>query len=182
MMNRSSNALNLERDLQVDKALSEAQLERHYGVRLGDLPGTFHTVQHSLSPTKGSAQPALVTFVCTSRRVAKRQGRKLQHLAGLTEMRHLLGARTETWVSYADASHGVAEADGEWDSPDGRIAVEYDIGSYSTAYILEKAHSLERKGYTRLVWGCPSERLVKSRQKTLSEIGLEARVLYAPWC
>ena len=184
MMPHSSNAFRrLEHDLQVDKAVTEAQLVRHYGLHLNELPDkAFPRVEHSLSPTKGSGEPKLVTFICGYRRIVKRNGRKLQHLAGLAEMRHLLGACVEDWTSHADASHGVAEADGEWRSSDGRVAVEYDIGSYSTTYILTKAYSLEHKGYTRLVWGCPSERLVKSRRETLGKLDMDVQVLYAPWC
>ena len=173
----------LAHDIQVDKAITEAQLVRHYSVRLSELPvKAFPRVEHSLSPTKGSGEPKLVTFICGYRRIVKRNGRKLQHLAGLAEMRHLLGAQVDDWASHADASHGVAEADGEWRSSVGRVAVEYDIGSYSTSYILTKAYSLEHKGYHRLVWGCPSERLVRSRQETLGKLNMDVQVLYAPWC
>ena len=184
MMRHSSSGLaKLEHDLQADKAITLAQLRRHYGLLLGELSQKkIFTAEHSLSPTKGSSSPTLITFVCSTRRVARRQGRKLQHLAGLAEMRHLLNACVEDWISHADASHGVAEADGEWSSSEGRVAVEYDIGSYSTDYILTKALSLEVKGFDRLVWGCPSERLVKSRQETLERVGIPTEILYAPWC
>lgn len=178
----SSRLHNLANDLEVDKALTKAQLLRHYRLQLEDVPTkTFYTVEHSLSPTKGSGSPQLNTFVCSSSTIARRRGRKLQHLAGVTEMRHLLGAHTADWRNNADDSNGEGEEDGEWRSPQGRTAIEYDIGSYSTKYILNKAHSLRWKGYDSIIWGCPSERLVKSRGKTLSDVGIDVRVLYVPW-
>ena len=170
-------------DLEVDKAMTETQLLRHYGLRLEALPtGTVYTVEHSLSPTKGSGNPQLNTFVCSSSTIARRRGRKLQHLAGVTEMRHLLGAHTEDWRNNADDSNGEGEEDGEWRSPYGRVAIEYDIGSYATRYILNKARSLRWKGYDSIIWGCPSERLVRSRAKTLANVGIDVQVLHVPWC
>ena len=179
----SSDFEKLAVDLEVDKTITEVQLVQHYDLHLKDLPtGTFKSVEYSLSPTKGSGSPKLNTFVCNAPAIARRRGRKLQHLAGVTEMRHLLGARTVDWKNNADDSNGEGEEDGVWRSPRGLVAIEYDIGSYSTKYILNKARSLSFKGYTRLIWGCPTERLVNSRSKTLADVEIEVRVVHVPWC
>lgn len=103
----------------------------------------------------------------------------LRHLAGVAEMRLLLGveADPDVWRVFHRQVHPVEEPDAVWFTPKGPVAVEYDVGSYSRDRVRTKAAAFATR-YVGQVWGAP----VKERVETLAALlPRGTRVLQAVW-
>ena len=72
-----------------------------------------------------------VQFVTLERKVARYPAASLRHLAGVAEMRRLIGAPREQWCSEASKRFASEVPDASLGHPRGNVAVEYDAGSYS---------------------------------------------------
>lgn len=166
-------------DLQTDRALSDGQLRRHYGLDTSQLGKPFLHCKAFCAPTYGSQAYARVTFVTLERKVTRLGAASLRHLAGAAEMRRLLGAPREAWRSDAQARSAVEVPDALWFTPQGEIAIEYDAGSYSTKRISAKAFAYRR--YAGQVWGSPSRKHVAHLTRLLQAVGEKMPPLYALW-
>lgn len=167
----------LERDLEIDRALSAGQLARHHGLTLEKVQECVHVFERSLAPTHGSRTFRPVRFVSLEGSLSGARGSELRHLAGLAEMRRMLGANPEVWRHKSDL--GGEQPDALWDSPEGAVAVEFDAGSYSPAQILAKVKYFTR--HAAQVWGSPSR--IRARHLTgfLEVVGETRATLVARW-
>lgn len=103
----------------------------------------------------------------------------LRHLAGLAEMRLLLGLPPdpETWrVSYR-RMHPVEEPDAVWLTSEGPFAVEYDAGAYPRERVRAKGEAFARR-FVGQVWGVPIRERVATLRRLLPP---GSRVLCAAW-
>lgn len=103
----------------------------------------------------------------------------LRHLAGVAEMRRLLGVEADpgVWRVFHRQVHPVEEPDAVWFTPKGPVAVEYDVGSYSRDRVRAKGAAFATR-YVGQVWGTP----VMERLGTLvSLLPKDATALLAPW-
>ncbi|WP_114313605.1 hypothetical protein [Thermus caldifontis] len=101
----------------------------------------------------------------------------LRHLAGVAEMRLLLGVDPPFWRVFHRQVHPVEEPDAVWFTPNGPVAVEYDVGSYSRGRVRAKAVAFATR-YVGQVWGTPA----KERARTLVLLlPRGTRVLQAVW-
>ena len=86
----------LERALEVDLALSERQVWRHYGLKLEQCQQAGLSITRALiAPTVKMRHSREVAFV--SLEPQTRVGFELRHLAGVAEMRHCLYVPPEDW-------------------------------------------------------------------------------------
>ena len=145
----------LASDLETDHAISEGQLRRHYDLSTTDLSTSdFKFVKAFLAPSQGSLDYQQVMFIGLSSKLKRLEGSSLRHLAGIAEMRRVLKADTSHWTSLAAARRQPRMPDALWETTEGLVAVEYDVGSYSPKQIRGKAGSFRR--YAGQVWGTPS--------------------------
>ena len=74
----------------------------------------------------------------------------LRHLAGITAMRHALGANADDWENHADRAAAPLIPDALWTPPEdhplagGTVAIEYDAGSYDPQRVYDKLSEFER--------------------------------------
>lgn len=167
-------------DLDTDQAISEGQLRRHYGLSTTDLPSDFKFVNAFLAPSQGSLDYQQVRFIGLSARVKRLEGSSLRHLAGIAEMRHILGADRNVWVSLAAARRKPRMPDALWKTARGSVAIEYDIGSYSPKQIRDKAMDFRR--YSDQLWGTSSRERARHLSHLLRQLSHRHTVHYAPWC
>ena len=168
----------LTSDLETDQVISEGQLRRHYGFTLTDLaPGDFTLVEAFLAASQGSLNYQRVMFIGLSSRLKRLESSSLRHLAGIAEMRHILGADTDCWTSLAAARRQPRMPDALWETARGFVAVEYDVGSYSPCQIRKKARSFRQ--YVRQVWGTPSRERLRHLNYLLQPADLS--YMYALW-
>jgi hypothetical protein len=173
------NVEQLRADLEVDRALSEGQVLRHYGISLASLEG-FARAEAYLAVTRGSYRHQRTNFVVCPARLRQTTGPSLRHLAGVAEMRRLLGAAPEDWESVAEARHRLYIPDAVWTTPDGTVAIEYDVGSYAPQQVITKARTFN--SYTRQIWGAPTLARSRHLDHLLSAGGLRASAVTAVWC
>ena len=158
----------LERALEVDLALSERQVWRHYGLKLEQCQQAGLSITRALiAPTVKMRHPREVAFV--SLEPQTRVGFELRHLAGVAEMRHSLYAQPEDWQVIEHAPS--ISPDAIWYQDFETWAVEFDAGSYSLKTVFEKQQHF-RAAFDGQVWGVASE----ARAGTLSSV-LKARLL-----
>lgn len=169
----------LRLDLETDRVLSSGQVSRYYGFKLSDLPNDLIVFDAFLAPTHHSMDYQRFQFVTLERKVARYPAASLRHLAGVAEMRKLLGAPGEQWHSEASTRFASEVPDAVWVSPEGDIALEYDAGSYSASKIMSKAFAYKR--YEGQIWGSPSRRRVTHLETLLQEVGEFTPPVFAPW-
>ena len=170
----------LSQDLETDRVLSSGQLKRYYGLSLIELENcNFKSVETFLAPSRGSLCYGQVTFVGLSSRLGRLEGNSLRHLAGIAEMRHVLGAPAGDWTSLAAARQQPRTPDAFWETARGLLAIEYDVGSYSPTQIKEKAKSFKR--YAGQIWGTPSRQRVRHLWHLLKPLDRHCVVLFAEW-
>jgi len=170
--------------LRCDLALSEGQLMRHYGMvpseKEAHRVGIF-IVRAVLNPSHHANRLMEVRFYTPFLWVSRLGPPLLRHLAGVGEMRHLLGARPEAWRTDTHRIHYREQPDAYWYSKPGPIAIEYDAGSYSPALLKRKAETFALR-FVGQYWGAPTEKKAHQLRVKLAGFGLEPRfVLAAPW-
>ena len=143
----------LEQALEVDLALSERQVWRHYGLNLEQCEQAGLSITRALiAPTVKMRHPREVAFV--SLEPQTRVGFELRHLAGIAEMRQSLHVQPEDWQVIEHAAS--ISPDAIWQRNLETWAVEFDSGSYSLRTILEKQQHF-RAAFDGQVWGVASE-------------------------
>ncbi len=170
----------LKHDLATDRVLSSGQLKQYYSLSVNELKDTdLKFVEAFLSPSRGSIRYAQISFVGLSSSIGRLEGNSLRHLAGIAEMRRVLGALPEDWTSLAAARQQPRTPDAFWETERGLLAIEYDVGSYSPTQISEKAKSFKR--YAGQVWGAPSRQRVRHLWHLLKPLDSHCVVLYVAW-
>lgn len=170
----------LARDLQTDGALSGGQVHRHYGLSHDCLEDThLSLVTAFLAPTQGSTCYREMQFVTPSPKLARLNAASLRHLAGVAELRRILGADPSNWQSRAAARYRPHTPDALWQTPRGIFAIEYDVGSYSRSQILRKGSTFRR--YKGQIWGTPSRPRVRHLWHLLQPVDRRSVVIYASW-
>ncbi|MDM7324926.1 MAG: hypothetical protein P3W93_008120 [Thermus sp.] len=157
--------------LEVDGVWSWGQVER-WGL---EVPPEAQVVEGYLGLTHYS-KPQAVRFVVWPR-LASLPLTTLRHMAGVGEMRLLLGVDPRDWRVYHRQVHPLEEPDAVWFTPNGPVAVEYDAGGYSRHRVRSKGEAF-RVRYVGQVWGAPVEERVKTLGALLPP---GTRVLLAPW-
>lgn len=170
---------NLYFDLQVDKALSEGQLVRYYKLSLRDLPAVFFITPAYLAVTHHSRAFKEMNFITCEPKHRCLSANALRHLAGTTEMRHLLNADRTCWQSEAQVSFASEQPDALWHSPRGDVAIEFDAGSYSAKKIEQKINTF--KSFSGQVWGSSSLKRVAYLQKLLQQNGVVTPPVFSDW-
>lgn len=170
--------------LRCDLALSEGQLMRHYGMvpseKEAHRVGIF-IVRAVLNPSHHANRLMEVRFYTPFLWVSRLGPPLLRHLAGVGEMRHILGARPEVWRTDTHRIHYREQPDAYWYSKLGPIAIEYDAGSYSPPLLKRKAETFALR-FVGQYWGAPTEKKAEQLRVKLAGFGLEPRfVLAAPW-
>ena len=165
--------------LACDRAVSQLQLTKLYGVTQAQAraAGVFST-RRSVAATKGSV-PRTVSFFVADKSLLKKPTTTLRHLAGVAAVRAQLGASPGDWRS-PEQSVARQLPDALWQAAGGVVAIEFDVGSYSRARILEKAWSFQ--GYAAQVWGSPSDKRNRLIAEVLVSQRVAARVVVAVWC
>ena len=167
--------------LATDHVLSVAQLERHLGVSEAEARALGARVfVVSLSKTKGSTLHDHHRFVMPKGKQAPEGGGTVRHITGAAEMRFLLGAPHDAWVSDAGKKRSKSKPDATWTTPEGVIAIEYDAGSYDPGKIEGKLMSF-KTGYAAQIWGTPSRKRVGHIKDIAANIVPDLHVFYAPW-
>jgi len=172
----------LYRDLEVDRvvpALMGRALYRVSGTAARSV-GIVETVR-SLERTAELGGPRNVVFwtledLLTDPLYA---ATRLRHLAGVTAMRHVLGAPVEEWSNRGERLARRNLPDGNWNAPEGKIALEYDAAGYSPDTVIAKAWVFERN-YLAQVWGAATPARVAKLRKLLQPYE-GASVVLAPW-
>lgn len=139
--------------LATDHVLSVGQLRRHHGLseeeakRLG-----VRAFAVSLSKTQSSNLYDLYRFVARKGKRVPDDGGTVRHLTGAAELRYLLGAPHDAWVSDAGKQRVKSKPDAVWTTPEGVVAIEYDSGCYDPERIVTKLTSF-KAGYAAQIWG-----------------------------
>ncbi|MBZ9715765.1 hypothetical protein [Deinococcus multiflagellatus] len=166
--------------LACDGVMTEGQLKRHFKLEAEDLPAVPF-VQDLARPVH--MRPNLevpVRFLLATRTMGQAEVPHLAHRAGAGELRHQYGVPPSACEvvrpSRGTVRRRAEEPDAIWQRADGgRVAVEFDTGSYVRRVVEEKRDSF-RQHFQGLVWGVVSER----RQATVSS-WLTQRVDLAQW-
>lgn len=158
-------------DLELDLALSEGQIYRWYGLSLKNLFPTWGTVREVVLGV--GAAPRLVRFLVHPR-LQEASPTTLRHLAGLAEVRRLLGVREGWEVLFQGDGY---RPDALWKG----MAVEYDAGEYSPKTLRVKLGAFE--AYPAQIWGTTSESRRRRILRYAQEMGIQnpLQVLVAPW-
>ena len=169
MVQRSLGA----RALQIDKVLSDGQLER-----MGIKPSLFPGRQESIRPvSQRRFAERFVTFrALDARTLQKGAAFELGHLAGTAEIRMML-AQTEEIEGWVSGAYGY-----KGNEPDARamiagnpVLVEFDTCSYEARTVWKKMRAFRKEG--QVVWGTTSP----LRADRIAQKYPEAAVLYVPW-
>lgn len=166
-------------DLEVDKALSEGQFTRHFGINIDQLSKPFLTFDAYLAPTHHSTSYRQIRFVTLERKITCLSANALRHLAGVAEMRWLLEVSRDQWQSEAQAAFASEVPDAIWHCAQGDIAIEYDAGSYSPTKITSKIFAF--KHYYDQIWGSPSQRRVEHLKTFLQQAERYTLPILAQW-
>lgn len=178
----------LERDLAVDRVISERHALEGYGVSAARAKRAGLEVhRRRIGLTYSARSEVGVTLIVwpEESRLRRASGNTLRHLAGVTALRLCLGAAAEAWENEGGARQARLHPDGYWQRPDvheGAVwAIEYDAGSYSPPQLLEKGKAfMAAHGYQ--VWGVASAARTRTVEAALSAIGAPRQVHYVPWC
>lgn len=173
------SATEIVAELERDRVLSQGQLERHHRCAVTALPKDVLRVSAYLAPTHHARSYREVHFVTLERKLARLPAASLRHLAGVAELRRLLGAPGETWFPVPATGFGSSRPDAVWESPKGLVAIEYDAGSYGLAKLLGKMTAFQR--FERQVWGSPSRCRVAHLNGLLAEMAEGPTAIFAPW-
>lgn len=174
-------AFNLLDALATDHVLSVSQLRRHHGLseeeakRLG-----ARAFAVALGKTQSSNCHDLYRFVIRKGKRAPEDGGTVRHLTGAAELRYLLGAPHDAWVSDAGKQRVKSKPDAVWTTPEGEVAIEYDSGCYDPERIVNKLTSF-KAGYASQIWGTPSKDRINTIKKLARNIAPDLEVHYAPW-
>ncbi len=174
-------ASSLMNALGTDQVLSVAQLKRHFDMSEAEactLGARAFVV--AVSETQSSNRHDRHRFVVRKGKRAPEDGGTVRHLTGVAEMRYLLGAAHDIWISDAGKRHAKSKPDATWTTPEGVIAIEYDAGSYDPERIANKLMSF-KASYTGQIWGSPSKARALHIKKLATNIVPDLVVLYAPW-
>ena len=167
--------------LATDLVLSAAQLERHHGLSEREAQSLgVRAFVVSLSKTQSSNRHAKYRFVVLKGKRAPNSGGRVRHITGVAEMRYLLGAPHDTWVSDAGKQRIKSKPDATWTTPEGVVAIEYDSGCYDPERIESKLLSF-KAGYASQIWGTSSEDRVGRIKDLAKNIVPDLEVHYAPW-
>lgn len=170
--------------LRCDLALTEGQLVRHYGVVPSEKEVralSLFVVQAVLNPSHHANRLFEVRFYTPYLWVRRLGPPLLRHLAGVGEMRHLLGVLPGAWRTDTHRIHYREHPDAYWYSGTGPVAIEYDAGSYALPLLQRKVETFALR-FVGQYWGAPTERKAASLRVKLAAFGLEPRfVLTAPW-
>ncbi len=162
------------RALEVDWALSEPQLERHYALSpeaLAARSGGRVAVLEGPRARYAAFLPALRDL----------RPDHLAHLAGTAEIRHRLGARPEDWRVLSHLEQPVSEPDAVWRHPRlGHVAIEFDQGAYRPPRLERKIRDYARL-YAGQVWGTPNPRRAEDLERRLVRRGARGLVLRVAW-
>jgi hypothetical protein len=168
-----------EQTLKVDRIMSVEQAQRHYQID----PFEFRNilcVQHFLSTTNYSQSHNKYTFITFEPKLVHFRGFRLRHLAGITEMRHLLDAPIEQWKNRADRENALSIPDAIWKKGYVEIPIEYDTGSYSLKQLKTKLFDFDVK-YRNQIWGTPSKKRQEKLQALMEQGQYIGQVLKAEW-
>ena len=170
--------------LRCDLALSEGQLSRHFGLVPLEKEARglgLHVVRAVLNPSHHANRLLEVSFYTPYLWVVRLGPPLLRHLAGVGEMRQILGVPAGEWRTDTHRIHHREQPDAYWYSRIGPVAVEYDAGSYSLPLLQRKVETFALR-FVGQYWGAPTERKAASLRAKLAAFGLEPRfVLTAPW-
>ncbi|MCA9839202.1 MAG: hypothetical protein KC422_19985 [Trueperaceae bacterium] len=167
-------------DLQVDKALSEGQVKRHYVLgELSHLPEPFFMTTCYVATTHHSRTFREVRFIVLEKRYTQASAHVLRHLAAVAEMRRCLQVKREDWSFVPEASFSFEKPDALWQSPFGEIAIEFDAGSYSSQKIKHKIEAFKR--YSAQRWGSSSQKRVLRLSGHLQASGVVHEPLLLNW-
>ncbi len=174
-------AFNLLDALATDHVLSVGQLARHHDLSEEEARSLgVRAFAVSLSKTQSSNCYDLYRFVIRKGKRAPEDGGTVRHLTGAAEMRYLLGADHDSWISDAGKQRVKSKPDATWTKPEGVIAIEYDSGCYDPKRIADKLMSF-KAGYTSQIWGTPSKDRVGTIKKLARNIVPDLEVHFAPW-
>jgi Replication-relaxation len=165
--------------LSKDRIMSLGQCQRHYGIDPGTLK-KVHLIHSFLSKTNYSRSHERFAFVTLEPELTRFRGFRLRHLAGVTEMRHLLQAPQEHWQNHADKENALKVPDGIWQLGQQRIAIEFDTGSYSITQLKHKMFYFDTY-YEQQIWGTPSLKRKGKLEALLLRFDYKGSVLLAEW-
>ena len=167
--------------LATDHVLSVGQLRRHHGMSEEEARSLgVRAFAVSLSKTQSSNCYDLYRFVARKGKRVPDDGGTVRHLTGAAELRYLLGAPHDAWVSDAGKQRVKSKPDAVWTKPEGVVAIEYDSGCYSPKRIVTKLLSFEA-GYASQIWGTPSKARLGTIRDLARNIVPDLEVHYAPW-
>ena len=163
--------------LRVDKVLSVPQVRRHYRILKKDLPPSYGSFASHVKDTYYAERVRKVSFVSLEGSSRRLSANDLRHLAGIAEMRHALGAASQSWSLHPRGETAVPDA--LWTLDGEKVAVEFDAGSYSRERIVYKAQAYGR--FAAQVWGSSSQARLGFLQSVLGDLDIPATFIYAPW-
>lgn len=144
--------------LQCDGVLTSSQLIRHYGLNVGDLRGQLLR-RAVVRPCHGrDATEHNVQFFVRDTKLYRASAHHLAHRAGVAELRRQLGVEPDPaiWRVEARGRRRTEEPDAYWYSESGKIAIEYDTGSYSRQVIERKLSTFRDRGFEDTIWAVPT--------------------------
>jgi len=174
--------------LETDRALTGRQLYRCYGIHPRLLTNLGRR-DVTLGPRKNwSGTPITVRFYGLHQRDLDRlHPAALGHYAGIADMRYRLNVGGARWQISRSGSQGRLQRKQSGCLPDavykgetGRVAVEYDTGTYSTSLVVEKleAYYLD---HAATVWGVTSPLRQRRVRELAAAYGFRIQVIDATW-
>ncbi|MFC5849449.1 hypothetical protein [Deinococcus petrolearius] len=166
----------MEEALMTDVVLCEGQLRRYFGADEADL-SLFPSRAAPVQPVHGRDYRVSVRFFSLIEDTLRKAPPTLGHFCGTAEMRLAYGARPAEWRIGKTADERLAaDPDAVYATPGGlKVAVEYDLGTYSGAKMLNKIGEYFET-YDAVMWGCPSElRIRRLRARVVSSEALAHR-------
>lgn len=172
----------LQEALESDRAVTAAQARSLSRVTTkAARQAGLYVITRTVKEHCNSNQNHTVRFITHDPKVAKYDGNRLRHLAGTAALRQQLDIHPSRWLSDAGAAAATFVPDAVWESPAGRVAVEYDAGSYSKETVMAKGLAFAEFEGGQL-WGVASAGRVPFVVAALREAGVSnARVVHAPW-
>lgn len=177
------------RMLETDRVLTGRQLYTYYGVHPKVLTNLGRR-DVTLGPRKNwSRAPITVRFYGVRQRDLDRlHPAALGHYAGIADMRYRLQVEAEDWTLVRSGSYnrlrGIESGrlpDATYAGSTGRIAVEYDTGTYSSSLVAEKLGDYYALKYSATVWGVTSRLRQQRVAQLAADHGLPVRMLNATW-
>jgi hypothetical protein len=167
----------LKSSLKCDHTLSEGQIWRHYGLTLADLTPNFVQTQIVVERSNRTKQ-ATPTVMISLRRLGE-SATTIRHMAGLAEIRHVLGVGPNHWET-ARVFEQSTRPDAVWiRGPNNFVAIEYDICGYSAKQIARK---VARFGtYHGQIWGTVSHSRIAVLRSHLNENDTDPEIFHAQW-